>query len=198
MRGLVEYPLHTHMKYAVYRITWAIIFWINLSAVVMSFSSPWGARDEFSTSFFILALTIPLCVAAMCANVIVTDIAVEYVCILFGAAKLVIRRGGGVSKKNRVFPVGKTLGIEEPYIVVYCLKSKQPVDVKDALASVEKSWMKNKGYSDALYLILSGTSDTQLYTVEMDAIKGWNFASICVAIGRFCTSMDSTWTLSCC
>ena len=162
------------MKYAVYRITWAIIFWINLSVVVMSFASPCGARDDFSTSPFLLALIV-LCLAAMAANVIVTDIAAEYVCILVGVATLFFRCGGGVPK-NKIFPTKRTRGIEEPYIVVYCLKSKQDIDVKDTLSSLDKSWMNNRGYSNALYLLLSGTSNKDLYVEEMDAVKCWNLA----------------------
>lgn len=161
------------MRHAVYNVSWACIFLLNVTAVVMSFASPWGARDDFSSSPFLLVSMVFLCTAAVSANIIVTDIAAEYLCILFGVIKLKRR------KKTRpalvVGSVRRPVSIgTEPYLVVYCLKSKLASDVKNVLSSLEKSWVNNKSFSNAVYLILSGTHDADLYMEEMNAVRDWN------------------------
>lgn len=138
----------------------------------MSFASPWGARDEFSASLFLVPMAI-ISIAAVCANIIVTDIAAEYVCILIGALKLQRRTTRSVS--SGIFPLAVSIGTE-PYLVVYCLKSKLASDVTNVLGSLEQSWVNNKSYSNAVYLILSGTHDEDLYQEEMNAVRDWNLS----------------------
>ncbi|CAM9580026.1 unnamed protein product [Ectocarpus sp. 12 AP-2014] len=106
----------------------------------------------------------------MAANIIVTDIAAEYICILLGAAKL---HGFDMSRKMKICPL-EASECGEPYVVVYCLKSKVADDIHDTLASLEKSWQSNKDYPNAVYLVLSGTSDKELYAGEREAIEFWN------------------------
>lgn len=75
------------MKHMVYKTCWAIIFTLNLIAVILSFTSRWEGGYEVSKSFLLVTLVI-LWLSAMAANIVVTDIAAEYICILLGAAKL--------------------------------------------------------------------------------------------------------------
>lgn len=159
------------MKHIVYNLSWWLVFSVNLCAVVMSFASPWGARDEVSTSVSLLALIL-LWLSALAANAIVTDMAAEFICILLGAAKVHVN---DMSRTLRVAPV-EVRPPDEPYIVVYCLKSKVLADIDNTLRSLEKSWRGNKGYSNAVYLILSGTSNEELYLREMEAIRAWNIS----------------------
>ena len=160
------------MKHIVYNVSWNFIFSVNLCAVVMSFASPWGAGDEVSASSFLLTLVI-LWLSALAANVIVTDIAAEYVCILLGAAK--VQRVDMSRRKTKISPVEAVVP-DEPYVVVYCLKSKVVDDIEDTLLNLEKSWRGNKCYSNAVYLVLSGTSNEELYSAEMETIRAWNVA----------------------
>ncbi|CAM9955227.1 unnamed protein product [Ectocarpus sp. 12 AP-2014] len=157
------------MKHMVYKTCWAIVFTLNLVAVILCFTSRWEGGYDVSKSFLLVTLVI-LWLSAMAANIVVTDIAAEYICILLGAAKL---HGFDKSKEMKTGLL-EAPECGEPYIVVYCLKSKVPDDIDDTLASMEKSWQSNKDYPNAVYLILSGTSDEELYAGEREAIDSWN------------------------
>lgn len=157
------------MKHVVYKVCWGCVFSANLSAVLLSFASPWGAGDEISGSFYLVALVV-LWFSAMAANTVVTDIAAEYLCILFGAVK---SQKLDITRKARIAPL-EVPGRTEPYVVVYCLKSKATSDIDDTLLNLEKSWLSNQDYPNTVYLVLSGTSNKELYTAEMEAINAWN------------------------
>lgn len=158
------------MEFVLYKMSWMIIFFVNLTAVTMSFTSPWGARDALSTPHYRFVLVI-LWVSAFLANIIVTDIATEYACTLIGAMRCNNRQ-----RSERFTPVPPSPPSKEypPYIIVYCLKSKVSSDIHDILSYMRKSWMNNADYPNAVYLVLSGTSDPPLYAEEARAIKDWN------------------------
>lgn len=157
------------MKHVVYKVCRAGVFSMNLSAVLLSFASPWGAGNEISGSFYLIALVV-LWFSAMAANTIVTDIAAEYLCILLGAVKT---QKLEMARKTRTRPL-EAPARPEPYVVVYCLKSKSTADIDSTLLNLEKSWRSNKDYPNTVYLVLSGTSNKDLYAAEMEAIRAWN------------------------
>lgn len=144
-----------------YSALWYFVYLANVAAVsgALLLDSQWHVDVP---SYPIV------CVLLFCAvmgNIVVTDTCVDWICILLA----MFYGGAPVMHDN---PAADNEPLQ--FLVVYCLKSSEPDDIKDTLMFLKASWRMNTEYRRAVYCVLSGTQKPELVTAETDAVAEFN------------------------
>jgi Glycosyl transferase family group 2 len=113
-----------------------------------------------------------LSLCALMGNVVVTDTCVDWLCILLAWATT------SSAKPDMQDNAAATDVCRRDFLVVYCLKSGEPDDMKETLMFLKASWRMNTDYSDATYCVLSGTQKPELVAAEKAAIEDFNASSV--------------------
>jgi hypothetical protein len=144
-----------------YSVVWYLVYLANVTAFagVLLLDRQWNVDVQ---SYPIV------CVILFCAvmgNVVVTDTCVDWLCI-------VIAKVHGVAPTMHDNPLAE--GEQLKFLVVYCLKSSEPGDIKETLMFLKASWRMNTDYRRAVYCVLSGTQKPDLVAAEKAAIDDFN------------------------
>ena len=145
-----------------YSFIWYTVYLVNAAAltVVLFFQNEWKVEVQS----YPLSIAMKLC--SLMGNVVITDTCTDWLCILLAKATAVPPA-----------PESNSLDTDHPqleFLVVYCLKSTSPEDIKETLMFLKASWRMNTDYSNAVYCILSGTQQPDLAEAEKNAIAHFN------------------------
>ncbi|KAG5187028.1 hypothetical protein JKP88DRAFT_254240 [Tribonema minus] len=151
---------------ATYSVVWWYTYLINVlvlfSAVMLHFQAPYYEVPPISRLVMMILVT-------LLTNILVADIASDFICIFLA---LFSSRRHAMSKGRLTCPL--TPSKMNKFLVIYCLKSNNPVQVQETLMILQASWRLNQTYSNATFCILSGTADEQLAAIEAKAVADWN------------------------
>lgn len=144
-----------------YSVLWYIVYLVNVTA----FSGVLLLDKEWHVDVQSYPIVCVLLFCAVMGNIVVTDTCVDWMCILISKLR-------GVVPAMHDNPLADNEQLK--FLVVYCLKSSEPDDIKETLMFLKASWRMNTEYRHAVYCVLSGTQKRDLVTAEKSAVADFN------------------------